>query len=138
MNYRRGIRRAVAEADGVVVIAHDVAEQTCGDERLPVDPERTLRRRERHRPPLRRRAGQLPAELQRARAGQPRPFLLVLGTNYGHKNRDLAIQVVRRLRERHPSLELVMAGVAVARGSSRVAEAVELRADDRCRDAART
>ena len=51
----------------------------------------------------------------------------VLGANYAHKNRDLAIRVYRRLKEKHPSLGLVLAGVAVAEGSSRVLESIELR-----------
>ena len=52
---------------------------------------------------------------------------MVLGANYSHKNRDLAIRVYSVLREQNPSLGLVLAGVAVAEGSSRVLEAIELR-----------
>ena len=70
-----------------------------------------------------------PAELL-ARGWAAREFLVVLGANYSHKNRDLAIRVFRRLRERNPSLGLVLAGVAVAEGSSRVLEAIELRDTD--------
>jgi glycosyltransferase involved in cell wall biosynthesis len=50
-------------------------------------------------------------------------FAVVLGTNYAHKNRDLAVAVVRELRRRGHELSLVMAGAAVPYGSSRVQEA---------------
>ena len=50
---------------------------------------------------------------------------MVLGANYSHKNRDLAIRVLKILREKRPDLGLVLAGVAVPEGSSRMLEAVE-------------
>jgi glycosyltransferase involved in cell wall biosynthesis len=50
-------------------------------------------------------------------------FLLCLGTNYGHKNRDLAIRTVDALRRRGHDLQLVLAGPAVPYGTSRQAEA---------------
>lgn len=125
MGYRRGIQQAVARADGLVVISHDVA----GDlrrERLPVVTERTFVV-ENGTDHLRGDEPEtFPAELL-ARGWSAREFLVVLGANYSHKNRDLAIRVFRRLREANPSLGLVLAGVAVAEGSSRVLEAIELR-----------
>lgn len=64
-----------------------------------------------------------PAELG-ARGFLAEEFLLVLGTNYGHKNRDLAIRTWKMLRHSYPQLHLVLAGALVPAGSSRVAEAV--------------
>jgi glycosyltransferase involved in cell wall biosynthesis len=125
MTYRRGIQQSVSKADGLVVISHDVASD-LRRERLPIVAERTyvvengtdhLRGDEDE---------QFPGELL-ARGWAAREFLVVLGANYSHKNRDLAIRVFRRLREKNPSLGLVLAGVAVAEGSSRVLEAIELR-----------
>lgn len=50
-------------------------------------------------------------------------FLLVLGTDLAHKNRDLAIAAWLELRRRgHEGLELVLAGRHVERGSSAAAE----------------
>ncbi|HEY4992143.1 MAG TPA: glycosyltransferase, partial [Nakamurella sp.] len=46
-------------------------------------------------------------------------YALVLGTNYAHKNRDLAIRAWQELRRRGHQLELVLAGVVVPVGSTR-------------------
>ena len=64
---------------------------------------------------------QLPDELL-ARGFAEKQFILVLGTNYTHKNRDLAIRVVEALHEKGHPLHLVMAGALVPFGSSRVQE----------------
>jgi len=128
MRYRRGIQQSVAKADGLIVISHDVA----GDlrrERLPIVAERTFVVENGTDHLAGDEADQFPAELL-ARGWAARDFLVVLGANYSHKNRDLAIRVFRRLREQNPSLGLVLAGVAVAEGSSRVLEAIELRDTD--------
>lgn len=125
LRYRRGIAQSVAKADGLVVISHDVA----GDlrrERLPIVAERTFVVENGTDHLSGEEAETFPAELL-ARGWAARDFLVVLGANYSHKNRDLAIRVFRRLREQNPSLGLVLAGVAVAEGSSRVLEAIELR-----------
>ena len=128
MRYRRGIQQAVAKSDGLVVISHDVAGD-LGRERLPIVAERTYVVENGTDHLTGDEAEAFPAELL-ARGWAARDFLVVLGANYSHKNRDLAIRVFRRLRERHPSLGLVLAGVAVAEGSSRVLEAIELRDTD--------
>ena len=125
MNYRRGIQRAVAKADGLVVISHDV-DDDLRRERLPTVSERTFVVENGTDHLSGEESEEFPAELL-ARGWAAREFLVVLGANYAHKNRDLAIRVYRRLKERHPSLGLVLAGVAVAEGSSRVQEALELR-----------
>jgi len=46
-------------------------------------------------------------------------YALVQGTNYAHKNRDLAIRAWQELRRRGHQLELVLAGVVVPVGSTR-------------------
>jgi glycosyltransferase involved in cell wall biosynthesis len=125
MSYRRGIRQAVANSDGLVVISHDV-EGDLGFEQLPVVSERTFVVENGTDHLSGDEPEAFPAELL-ARGWAARDFMVVLGANYSHKNRDLAIRVHKLLRETNPSLGLVLAGVAVAEGSSRVLEAIELR-----------
>jgi glycosyltransferase involved in cell wall biosynthesis len=128
MTYRRGIHQAVARADGLVVISHDVSDD-LRRERLPVVAERTFVVENGTDHLSGNEAEEFPAELL-ARGWAARDFLVVLGANYAHKNRDLAIRVFKRLREQHRSLGLVLAGVSVAEGSSRVLEAIEIRDTD--------
>ena len=118
---RHAMRHVTAAADGVVVISHDVRAHVAL-ERLPVDPDRVfvvqngtdhLRGDE---------ASAVPDELL-ARGYMAGRFALVLGTNYAHKNREIAMDVVAELRRRGFDLSLVLAGAAVPYGSSRVAEA---------------
>jgi glycosyltransferase involved in cell wall biosynthesis len=125
MRYRRGIQQSVRQADGLIVISHDVA----GDlrrERLPIVTERTFVVENGTDHLAGDEADAFPTELL-ARGWAARDFLVVLGANYSHKNRDIAIRVHKLLREQNPSLGLVLAGVAVAEGSSRVVESIELR-----------
>ncbi len=119
--YRESTRFSTAEVDGIVAISEDTRSQIAL-ERLAVDDQRVF--------VVPNGVGHLegnepqrePAELI-ARGFGGQPFLLVLGTNYTHKNRDLAIRVARELRDRGFDLALVMAGALVPFGSSRVAEA---------------
>ncbi len=64
------------------------------------------------------------------------PFLLCLGTDFRHKNREFALEVARRLRRdyRWDGL-LVFAGPHVADGSSRPDEAARIRASQDLGDA---
>jgi glycosyltransferase involved in cell wall biosynthesis len=125
---RASVRQAVRDVDAVVAIANDVAVQ-IRDERLSIDPDRVFvvengtdhlsGDEAAHVPPVLSRAGALAD-----------PFVLVLGTNYGHKNRHLAMEAVNLLREQGVAVNLVMAGPTVPRGSTRVAESrVALRSD---------
>ncbi len=50
-------------------------------------------------------------------------FILCLGTDYAHKNRDLALAVLVQLRQRGHAHALVLAGPTVPYGSSRLSEA---------------
>jgi glycosyltransferase involved in cell wall biosynthesis len=120
LRVQASVRQAVRDVDAVVAIAHDVAVQ-IRDERLPIEPERVFVVENgtdhlsgdevAHVPPVLSRSGVI---------GEP--FVLVLGTNYGHKNRHLAMAAVDLLREQGVGIELVMAGPTVPRGSTRVAE----------------
>lgn len=119
--YRSVVRGACSWADGLIVISDDVRRAVTG-ERLPIDTERVF---------------VVPVGTSHLRGDEPEvmpgellyrgftgdEFLLVLGTNYSHKNRDLAIRTLRELTARGRSLTLVMAGAHVPCGSSRAAEA---------------
>jgi glycosyltransferase involved in cell wall biosynthesis len=120
--YRKNFRSACSIVDGVIAISENVRDAVT-DERMAVDPERLfvvpnavshLRGDE---------AEVMPEELlHRGFTGEE--FLLVLGTDYTHKNRDLAIATLEALNARGHELSLVMAGAHVSQGSSRVAEAM--------------
>ncbi len=122
--YREALRAGVSAADAVAVISEDVKVQV-EMERLPVDPER-----------LRAIAfgtehitGDEPTELPQelvARGFVEGQFVLCLGTDYAHKNRDLALAVVAELRRRGHAHALVMAGPTVPYGSSRLSETAVL------------
>jgi glycosyltransferase involved in cell wall biosynthesis len=56
-----------------------------------------------------------------------RPFVLVLGNDFGHKNRDFAIQVWEQVLDRGVSCDLVLAGLHVRSSSSKDAEDALLR-----------
>lgn len=119
--YRRELRQVTADVDGVVTPSHDVGTQIqrC---RLPVEDSRLfvaelgtdhLRGDEQAHPPG-RLLGSDAAEGE---------FLLVVGANYAHKNRDIALAATAELRRRGRDVSLVLVGAAVPFGSSRVAEA---------------
>jgi glycosyltransferase involved in cell wall biosynthesis len=58
-------------------------------------------------------------------------FLLVLGANYAHKNRDGALDTLTELLGRGHDLSLVLAGPGVPFGSSRTSEAISWPDDER-------
>jgi glycosyltransferase involved in cell wall biosynthesis len=119
--YREALRTGAANADAVVVISEDVKVQ-AEMERLPIDPQRL------HAIPFGtgHLTGNEPTEMPRelaARGYVEGQFILCLGTDYAHKNRDLALAVVAELLRRGHSHALVMAGPTVPYGSSRLSEA---------------
>ena len=63
-----------------------------------------------------------PAELL-LRGFIDQPFVLCVGTDYSHKNRDMALLAMDQLSSRGWTQALVIVGPAVPHGSSRVAEA---------------
>lgn len=121
VSYRRTIRHATSLVDGVVVISEDVAAQVRM-ERLGVQDHRLFVSRLGTDHLRGDEAEAEPAALVAGRLG-PR-FCLVLGANYTHKNRDLAIRAHSELRRRGVDIDLVLAGPSVDYGSSRMTEAV--------------
>lgn len=120
--YRDGLAAAVRDVDGVVVISQDTR-MHLERERLGVDPSRVavvengidhLRGDE---------AARIPEELL-ARGFTAGEFLVVVGANYGHKNRDIAIRAWELLRGGGRDIALVLVGAFVPHGSSRLAEGV--------------
>ncbi len=118
-NYRRAITDSLRRVDGVTTISHDVVTM-MEFERLPVGTERVF-----PVPYGTEHVGvdvpkRMPEELGRIPDAR---FLVCLGTNYGHKNRDLAIRTIQLLRDRGHDLRLILAGPTVPMGSSRLLEA---------------
>ena len=115
-------------ADGVTTISEDVA-HVLAQERLPVDRDRVF-------PVLygtEHLSGHEPAEFPEELANRGdlgRQFVLCLGTDYAHKNRDLAVAVHQELRRRGLALTFVLAGPSVPFGGSRNAERQLLQDDD--------
>lgn len=119
--YRRALEAAVARVDAVVTPSHDVNLQ-LRTERLPID-EGRLRTAELGTDHLGGdEAASIPAALLERGYAAGR-FVLVMGANYAHKNRDIAYATVAELRRRGVDVALVAAGAGVPFGSSRVAEA---------------
>lgn len=122
LRYRYVLQRVVRAADGVTTISQDVADM-LELEQLGVPRDRVF-------PILYgtdhisgREAADFPAELARLHPeGIGAEFLLCLGTDYTHKNRDLAIAVRHELARRGRDLTLVLAGPSVPFGSTLRAE----------------
>lgn len=122
LDYRESVQDAVSTADGVFAISDDVRGQ-IELEQLPVDRDRVFAIPYGTEHLTGEEAGTAPQDLL-ARTRGADEFLLCLGTNYSHKNRDAAVRVHRELRRRGWNLPLVLAGAFVPYGSSRVLEAV--------------
>ena len=119
--YRQSIRRALADSDAVVAISQDVI-KAIESEALPVEATRVFRvpNGTDHLPldaPDRFPSGLLQADLA------ARPFVLVLGTSYAHKQRDLAIRAVQHLNRTTRPVSCLLVGAQVPAGSSRNDEA---------------
>ena len=114
-------------SDGITTISADVAQRL--QRQVPLlDPRRV-------RPiPLgldHIELGNVPHEVPADIAGAgsaltARPFLLVLGNDFLHKNRDFAIRVWQELLQSGVSCDLVLAGLHVRGSSSREAEELAL------------
>jgi len=126
--YRSNISEACGKADAVIAISEDTR-RSIVEERLNIAPEQifTVKNGGNHldesaleeTPPVLIENGMIAST-----------FIFVLGATYAHKNRDIAIRVWRRLRERGYQIALVMAGANVPRGSSRLDEESALRDGD--------
>ncbi len=120
LRYREAIRRGVAEADAVILSSEDTRRQV-EMERLPVDPQRLQVISEGTDHLHGDEPVEIPSELL-ARGFVEGQFILCLGTDYSHKNKDLALEAVAELRRRGFAHALVMAGPTVPYGSSRLSE----------------
>ena len=119
--YRRALANALSRVDAVVTPSHDVAHQ-IRSERLPVESDRLVTSTLGMDHLGGDEAATIPpALLERGYAAGR--FLLVMGANYAHKNRDIARLALAELRRRGLDLALVAAGAGVPFGSSRATEA---------------
>lgn len=121
VSYRTELEKACRRSDGVVVISHDVHDQMT-HQQMAVERSRMFVVENGTDHVSGGEATAMPAEFV-SRGWASRPFMVVLGANYSHKNRDLAVRMWRELRDRGHGIGLVLAGVSVAQGSSRIAEA---------------
>lgn len=121
LDYREAVHDSVSTADGVFAISGDVRHQ-IELEQLPIDPTRLFAIPYGTEHLTGEEPGTVPKELG-ARGRGVDEFLLCLGTNYSHKNRDAAVRVHRSLKRRGWNLPLILAGAFVPYGSSRVLEA---------------
>jgi glycosyltransferase involved in cell wall biosynthesis len=122
LRYRSGLADASSRCDGVVVISHDTLHHVR-QERLPIEAGRLFVVENGTDHLTGAESSVMPGELSR-RGVLGEEFLLALGTNYSHKNRDLAIRAWKLLRHSFPQLHLVLAGPFVPAGSSRLAESL--------------
>jgi glycosyltransferase involved in cell wall biosynthesis len=119
--YRSAVQKVLGSADGVVAISQDVRRH-IEMERLPVEPSRLVVVPVGTDHLSGEEPGRMPRELL-SRGFAAEEFVLTLGANFSHKNRDLAMRAHALLREQRPDLALVLAGTHVPYGSSRVSEA---------------
>jgi glycosyltransferase involved in cell wall biosynthesis len=122
LSYRDSMNAAARAADGVVVVSEDTAMQ-LSRESFPIETTRTFVVPNGTDHLTGNELAQVPSELVVRGAGDSE-FVLMLGTNYAHKNRDRGIEAWRELRERGLRHTLVLAGAQVAYGSSRIEEAI--------------
>lgn len=125
--YRDDLVDGAVGADVVISLSHETVRQIEA-ERLPLEPSRVFVVPCGTDHFTGEEPESFPPEL-RARGFVEQEFLLVLGTNYGHKNRDLAIRAWRTLQYAYPNLALVLAGAFVPAGSSRLTEALAIGSD---------
>lgn len=121
MAYRAIIESVMARVDAISVISRDV-QRHVELQRSPIEPSRLFA------VPLGTEHLTGAEECVQPRVFEDqsiaaRPFMLCLGTNYAHKNRDLAITLRNDLQQAGIDMALVMAGASVPDGSSRISEA---------------
>lgn len=130
ISYRTWLRKTIREADGAITIS-EASRRRIKQERIPIEDDRIFVAPNGvdHLPLL---ADESPI----GRCPDPRlessEFLLVLGADYAHKNRDLAVKTFAELRRRGRRLTLVLAGATVPFGGTRrheLAGATEYRDD---------
>ncbi len=114
MGYRELLRESASRLDGVTTISHDVV-RVVEQERFPIEDRRLF--------PVPYGTGHIGPNDPIATPDFPGGhvadrFILCLGTNYAHKNRDLAVRTLTELRSRGHEISLVFAGPMVPTGTS--------------------
>jgi hypothetical protein len=121
--HRRMTRIGMTAADTVVFTSAHALNDALAEEL--VDAQRTAIAGIGVQPPATASPAARPAQLS-----VDRPFLLVLGADYAHKNRPFAIQLFRALREQHRfGGRLILAGKHMEYGSSAAEEQALLASD---------
>lgn len=121
LEYRSSLAAVSTAADGVIAISHDTRRH-IEREALAIEPSRLFVVECGTDHLTGNETAVAPSELTR-RGFLGEEFLLVLGTNNSHKNRDLAIRSWKILQHTYPQLHLVVVGAYVPTGSSRLDEA---------------
>ncbi len=120
LSYRSVLRDRVGRVDGVITISADV-KAVMALEQLPIERERVFTVPYGTQHLVGGEELRAPASIT-WRDRVARPFLLCLGTNYSHKNRDVAVRTHAELVRRGRVLDLVLVGASVPFGTSRVVE----------------
>lgn len=129
LQHRTIIRDAAGTVDAITTISQDV--KTIVElEQLPIDPDRLHAIAYGTEHLTGNEQARIPNELL-ARGFVADEFLFCLGTNYSHKNRDLAVATLEELHRRGHDYALVLAGPSVPYGSSRVDESLAANGDGR-------
>ena len=114
--YRAMQRKIALSVDGISTISKDVAKRLC-QETPGLDPNRI------QEIPL--GLDHITADTEMTKPKElktDKPFLLVLGNDFLHKNRDFAIRVWQELLDQGHSIDLVLAGLHVNSSSSKTQE----------------
>jgi len=135
--YRSLQRRIALSVDGITTISADVAQRLM-DEVPRIDPGRVqpIPLGLDHIAPTREAADEDIAGLQSQLRN--RPFVLVLGNDFQHKNRDFALRVWEQVLEDGVNCDVVLAGLHVKSSSSREAEEALLTQHTNLRGSAHT
>jgi len=121
-HYREQQRSTALLVDGITTISNDVANRLVSEVPL-LDPQRVqpIGLGVDHLPEISEEGDTVaPPELEHI-AGrlEERPFILVLGNDFLHKNRDFAIRTWQRLLDEGIACDLVLAGLHVRSSSSK-------------------
>jgi glycosyltransferase involved in cell wall biosynthesis len=122
LHYRDNFLKQISHVDAVVSISRDVID-VIREERLPIDASRIYLVENGADARSKDEPTRIPDAFLR-QGWASNSYLFVLGATYAHKNRDLAIRVWARLRERGFPHKLVLAGANVPFGASRNEESL--------------
>ena len=130
----RAMQRAIAlSVDGVTTISADVAKRLYQE--VPRMDTKRIQPIPLGLDHITKETGQeKPQEL----ANSKRPFILVLGNDFQHKNRDFAIDVWQQVLKQEINVDLVLAGLHVKSSSSKDQESTKLKKHTNLRGEATT